>query len=61
MPSLRQVAEQLGITEGAAKVAVHRLRQKYRDALRGEIAQTVAAEGDVDSELTLLLATLRGN
>ena len=60
-PSLRQVAEQLELTEGAVKVAVHRLRQKYREVLRAEIAQTVAGEEDVDSELTLLLAALRGS
>jgi RNA polymerase sigma-70 factor (ECF subfamily) len=59
-PPLRQVAEQLGTTEGAVKVAVHRLRQKYRETLRNEIAQTVAAQEDVDDELRLLLTALRG-
>jgi RNA polymerase sigma-70 factor (ECF subfamily) len=59
-PPLRQIAENLGMTEGAVKVAVHRLRQKYREALRAEIAQTVAAHEDVDSELHALLAALRG-
>jgi RNA polymerase sigma factor (sigma-70 family) len=59
-PPLCQVAEQLVMTEGAVKVAVHRLRQKYRELLRSEIAQTVGAEEDVESELTLLLAALRG-
>jgi RNA polymerase sigma factor (sigma-70 family) len=58
-PPLRQLAEQLGMTEGAVKVAIHRLRQKYRELLRAEIAQTVAAHDDVDDELTLLLAALR--
>ncbi|HEX5105489.1 MAG TPA: sigma-70 family RNA polymerase sigma factor [Pirellulaceae bacterium] len=60
-PALRQVAENLGTTEGAVKVAIHHLRQKYRDSLREEIAQTVAAQEDVDSELQALLAALRGN
>jgi len=59
-PPLRQVAEQLGMSEGAVKVAVHRLRQKYREALRAEIAQTVTAQEDVDDELRFLLAALRG-
>lgn len=59
-PPLRKVAEQLGTTEGAVKVAVHRLREKYRELLRREIAQTVAAGQDVDDELRLLLAALRG-
>jgi RNA polymerase sigma-70 factor (ECF subfamily) len=57
---LRAIAERLGMTEGAVKVAVHRLRQKYRDLLRSKVAQTVAAEEDVDDELRLLLAALRG-
>jgi RNA polymerase sigma factor (sigma-70 family) len=60
-PPLRQIAEQLGTTEGAIKVAVHRLRQKYRDTLRGEIAQTVTTQEDVDDELRLLMAALRGD
>jgi RNA polymerase sigma factor (sigma-70 family) len=59
-PPLRQVAEKLGMTEGAVKVAIHRLREKYRDKLRTEIAQTVATPEDVDEELGLLLAALRG-
>ncbi len=59
-PPLRTIAEQLGMTEGAVKVAVHRLRQKYRDALRAEITQTVTAPEDVDDELRHLLAALRG-
>jgi len=56
---LRQVAEQLGMTEGAGKVAVHRLRQKYRDLLRAEIAQTLGAAEDVEDELAVLLDALR--
>jgi RNA polymerase sigma-70 factor (ECF subfamily) len=59
-PPLREIAERLQMSEGAVRVAVHRLRQKYRDALRAEIAQTVATEGDVDDELAVLLAALRG-
>lgn len=60
-PPLRQVAESLGMTEGAVKVAIHRLRQKYRESLRAEIAQTVAAQEDVDDELATLLVALRGS
>ncbi|MDX1945047.1 MAG: RNA polymerase subunit sigma-24 [Pirellulaceae bacterium] len=59
-PPLRQVAESLGMTEGALKVAIHRLREKYRERLRAEIAQTVAAQEDVDEELAALRAALRG-
>jgi RNA polymerase sigma factor (sigma-70 family) len=59
-PPLAQIGQQLDMTEGAAKVAVHRLRQKYRDQLRAEIAQTLAGKEDVDNELGILLAALRG-
>jgi RNA polymerase sigma-70 factor (ECF subfamily) len=60
-PPLRQVALDLGLTEGAVKVAVHRLREKYRQKLRDLIAQTVATPDDVDDELRQLLAALRGD
>jgi len=53
-------AERLGMTEGAVKVAAHRLRRRYRDLLRGEIAGTVASPDDVDDELRHLLAVLGG-
>ncbi len=59
-PSLRQTAARLQMTEGAVKVAIHRLRQRYRDALREEISQTVTGADDVEQELRLLLAALRG-
>jgi RNA polymerase sigma-70 factor (ECF subfamily) len=58
---LAQLAEQLGTTEGAVKVAIHRLRQKYRDRLRKLVAQTVAKPDDVEDELRQLLAALRSN
>ena len=60
-PPLRQIAEQLGMTEGAVKVAVHRLREKYREILRAEVAQTIAAQADINDELAFLLAALRGH
>ena len=43
-PPLRQVAEKLAMTEGAVKVAVHRLRQKYRESLRAFPRPAAAAE-----------------
>jgi RNA polymerase sigma-70 factor (ECF subfamily) len=55
----RQVAGELGLTEGAVKVAVHRLRQRYRELLRAEIAQTVTAPEEVDDELRQLFAAVR--
>ena len=60
-PPLREIAAGLEQSEGAVKVAVHRLRQKYRELLRQEIAQTVATPEDVETELTALLAALRGS
>ena len=47
----RQIAEALGKTEGAVKVAVHRLRERCRELLRAEIAQTVSSPEEVDEEL----------
>ena len=55
-----ELAGMLGITEGAVKSAVHRLRQRYRQLLRDEIAQTVAGPGEVDEELRHLIAVLGG-
>jgi RNA polymerase sigma factor (sigma-70 family) len=48
----------LGLSEGAVKVAVHRLRQRYRQLLRDEIAQTVASAEEVTEEMRYLFAVL---
>jgi RNA polymerase sigma-70 factor (ECF subfamily) len=53
-----EVAVELGMTEGAVKVAVHRLRKRYRQLLREEIAQTVASPKEVDEEIRYLLSCL---
>jgi RNA polymerase sigma factor (sigma-70 family) len=53
-----EVAPQLGLSEGAIKVAVYRLRARYRELLRAEIAQTVATPGEVDEELQHLISVL---
>jgi len=53
-----EIAVRLGTTEGAVKVAVHRLRQRYREVLRAEIAGTVATPGEVDDEIRSLFAVL---
>ncbi|HWB58319.1 MAG TPA: sigma-70 family RNA polymerase sigma factor [Chthoniobacteraceae bacterium] len=49
-----ELAAQLSMSEEAVRVAVHRLRQRYRQALRAEIAQTVADEADVEAEMESL-------
>ena len=53
-----ELAGKLGVSEGAVKSAVHRLRQRYRQLLRDEIAQTVAGPGEVEEELRHLIAVL---
>jgi RNA polymerase sigma-70 factor (ECF subfamily) len=53
-----RIARELGIEEGAVKVAVHRLRQRLGDALRAELAETAAEGVDLDEELRALLAAL---
>jgi RNA polymerase sigma-70 factor (ECF subfamily) len=57
-PAYRDVAGELNTTEGAVKVAVHRLRRRCGEILRDEIAQTVTSEEDVDQELRDLFADL---
>jgi hypothetical protein len=54
----RQIAQELGKTEGAIKVAVHRLRERCRELLRAEIAQTVSGPEEVDEELHDLFKAL---
>jgi RNA polymerase sigma-70 factor (ECF subfamily) len=53
-----EIGRALGLTEGAAKVAAHRIRKRYRELLRDEIAQTVASPDEVESEITYLLNCL---
>jgi DNA-directed RNA polymerase specialized sigma24 family protein len=53
------IAHEFGMTESAVRQASYRLRQRYRQVLREEIAQTVMAAGDVDDELRHLVAVLR--
>jgi RNA polymerase sigma-70 factor (ECF subfamily) len=54
-----QIAAQLGMSEGAVKVAIHRLRQRFRKLLRAAIAETVSNEADLDDEMSYLVAVLR--
>ena len=48
------MAREMDTSEGALKVAIHRLRKRYRDLFRQEIAETVADPADVESELRFL-------
>jgi RNA polymerase sigma-70 factor (ECF subfamily) len=54
--SYASIALELGLTPTAVKVAAHRLRQRFREVLRAEIAHTVAREEDIDDELRHLFA-----
>ena len=56
--SYAQLALQLGLTEDAVKQAVHRMRRRYRELFREEIAQTVAGPGEVEDELKHIFAVL---
>jgi RNA polymerase sigma factor (sigma-70 family) len=56
----RDLGGALDLSEGAVKVAAHRLRRRYRELLREEIANTVATPGEVEEELRQLFAALSG-
>lgn len=53
-----EAARELCMTEAAVKVAVHRLRRRYRDELRRRVADTVESAEDVEDEIRYLLKTL---
>ena len=55
LPAYREVAAALELTEGAVKVAVHRLRQRFGAVLRLEIGDTVVSPADVDDEMRELI------
>ena len=52
------LAREVNTSEGALKVAIHRLRKRYRELFRQEIADTVADPAEVESELRYLAAVL---
>ena len=54
------VASQLGLSESAAKSAIHRLRHRYGELIRAEIGQTVASPAEVDAEMRHLFEVLCG-
>ncbi len=59
-PPYAEVAAELGLSEGALKVVVHRMRTRYRELLRVEVAHTVARPEEVDDELRHLIAVISG-
>jgi RNA polymerase sigma-70 factor (ECF subfamily) len=48
------------MSEGAVKVALHRLRRRFHEVLREEISMTVTEEGEISEEIRHLLSALRG-
>jgi RNA polymerase sigma factor (sigma-70 family) len=57
--SYAEIAGHLHLSEGNVKVAVHRLRQRFRELLRAEVANTVARPEDIDGELRHLIGVLK--
>ena len=55
-----ELAGTLGMTEAGARVAVHRLRKRYRQKLRQEVAGTLSCEANTDDEMKALFAALSG-
>jgi len=58
-PSQAEIGREFGMTENAVKQAFHRLRQRYRQLLREEVAQTVATPAEIEDELRHLITALR--
>ena len=56
--SQAETAARLGMNEGAVKVAIHRLRRRFREIIRAEIAQTLPAGDDLDAEMRHLVEAL---
>ena len=59
-PSYAQVAAELGLTESAVKSAVFRMRQRYRELVREEVANTVDDPAEVDAEIRHLISVISG-
>jgi RNA polymerase sigma-70 factor (ECF subfamily) len=59
-PSYAEVAAGLGLTESAVKSAVFRMRQRYRELVREEVANTVDSPAEVDAEIRYLIGVISG-
>jgi len=55
------LAARLNMPENTVKTSVHRLRQRYRELLRAEVAHTVASPSEVEEELRTLFRALAGS
>jgi len=54
------VAQELGVSVGAVKSAVSRLRQRYGELVREEVAHTVSTPGEIEAEIRHLRAVIGG-
>lgn len=59
-PPYPLIAAELGLSDGAVRVAAHRLRVRYREILREEVGRTTSDQADVEEEIADLLAALAG-
>ena len=59
-PPYRELGAEVGLSEGAARVAAHRMRTRFRALLREEVSQTVASSTDIDDELRSVIAAVSG-
>jgi RNA polymerase sigma factor (sigma-70 family) len=57
-PSYREIGVRLGLSEGAARVAVYRLRRRFGELLRKEVGQTLASPQDIEDEIRCLIRAL---
>jgi hypothetical protein len=60
LPEMMGGSFRLGLSLGAIKTAIHRMRNRYRALLREEVAHTVATAAEVEDELRCLRAALTG-
>ena len=56
--SYSEIGQSAGLSEGAIKVAAHRMRQRFRELFREEIAQTVSQPGEIEEEIQFLFQVL---
>jgi RNA polymerase sigma-70 factor (ECF subfamily) len=50
----------MGLSEAAVKSAIHRLRQRFAELVRAEVAHTVASSEEAEEELRYLVSVLNG-
>ena len=55
----RELAARLNATEGALRIAAHRMKERFRSLLREEVAHTAASADEIDAELRYLVSLLR--